>query len=179
MLRSKLFILLGGLALLAACDAKIGKDEGESQGATEGAGPAAEGKAEEGRLSIKGPGFDLKIAIPKGAADRAEVDSDSGLLYPGAALSGMHIEAGGSHASGKKKSGVELRFTSADTPDKLVAWYRDPARAGDFSVSSAAREGPSFVISGNQKSDGDGFKVRLSPGNGGGTEGRLTLNEGP
>lgn len=177
MARSKLFLVIGGLTLLGACEAKIGKDDEAPKGGAETAGAAAEGKAEDGRFSIKGPGFDMKIAIPKGVADQAEVDSDSGLLYPGASLSGMHIEAGGSAAPAKKNSGVELRFTSADAPDKVAGWYRDPARAGDFSVASARREGASVVIAGTQKSDGDGFKLRLSPGAAGGTEGRLTLSE--
>jgi hypothetical protein len=116
MARTKLFLVVGSVALLAACEAKIGKDDGApKEGAPTGAA-AAEGKAEDGRFSIKGPGFDMKIAIPKGVADRAEVDSDSGLLYPGAALSGMHIEASGSGAPADKNSGVELRFSQRGCP---------------------------------------------------------------
>jgi hypothetical protein len=171
-------LLIGGLALLAACEAKVGKDEGAARDGAAAGGAAVDGKAEDGRFSIKAPGFDMKIAIPKGVADRAGMNSDSGLLYPGAALSGMHIEAGGSDAPAEKNSGVELRFTSTDAPEKIAAWYRDSARAEGFTVGSATREGTAFVIAGTQKSDGDGFKVRLSPGTGGGTEGRLALSEG-
>jgi|GEM_PF-1004200 len=178
MARSKLFLTVGSLALLASCDSKIGKDdEARREGAPAGAA-AAEGKAEDGRFSIKGPGFDMKIAIPKGAADRADLESDSGLLYPGATLSGMHIEAGGSGVPAGKNGGVELRFTSADAPDKVAAWYRDPARAAEFSIASAWREGASTVIAGTRKGDGGDFKVRIGTGTGGGTDGRLTLSEG-
>jgi hypothetical protein len=177
MARSKLFLVVGSVALLAACEAKTGKDDGAPKEGTPTGAAAAEGKAEDGRFSIKGPGFDMKIAIPKGVADRAEVDSDSGLLYPGAALSGMHIEAGGSDAPAEKNGGVELRFTSADAPEKIAAWYRDPARAAEFSVASASREGTSAIIAGTRKGDGGTFKVRISPGAGGGTDGRLTLSE--
>jgi hypothetical protein len=177
MARSKLFLVVGALAFLAACEAKIGKDsEAPREGAPTGA-EAAEGKAEDGRFSIKGPGFDMKIAIPKGVSDRAEVDSDNGLLYPGASLSGMHIEAGASGAPADKNSGVELRFTSADAPEKVAAWYRDPARVKEFSIGSASRVGASTIIAGTRKGDGGAFKVRIGPGAGGGTDGRLTLSE--
>lgn len=170
----KLPVLLAGMALLTACEGRIGKSE-ETASAPAGANEvasSASGKSEEGKLSIKAPGFDMKINIPEGLADRT--NSDSELIYPGASLGGMHIEAG-SEKAGKRNSGVELRFTSSDPIDKVAAWYRDPARAGGFSAASTSRDGDAIVISGTQKSDGDPFNLRLSPAAAGGTEGRLTL----
>ena len=167
------------LALLGACDTNGGKDEerrealGEAEAQTDV--PAA-GKAEEGRFSIKGPGFDMKINIPEEIARNASGDGDTDMLYPGAAISGMHVEARPSQGS-QPNSGVEIRFTSADAPDRVSAWYRDPARASAFAVSSVAREGDTTVISGSEKSDGDPFTVRLTPRSGGGTDGRLTLSD--
>jgi hypothetical protein len=161
---------LGAIALLGACEMKVGKDEepaakGEQQAARDQ--PAA-GKAEEGRFSVKVPGFDMKVNLPQGVA---ETEGGNDLFYPGAAISGLHIEAA------KPSSGVELRFTSADAPAKVAAWYRDPARANGFRISSAKQDGEAVLITGTQKSDGDPFSVRLSPGSGGGTEGRLTLSD--
>lgn len=166
---------------LAACEARIGKG-GEEAAATGGgaAGPApatAEGKAEAGQFSIKAPGIDLKLDIPSGVADKAEIDSDSEILYPGSSLSGMHIEAG-DQAGGRDNNEVELRFVSGDAPAKIVAWYRDPARAADFSVTSARPEGDGFAIVGKQADGRDGFTVKLSPRGGGGTEGRMILSQG-
>lgn len=170
----------GVLALTGGCDGKREKmpaepTEAEPADARTEIGQApAEGKAEEGRLSIKGPGFDLKVNIPEGVSDPA--DGENELIYPGSKLSGMHIEAGGSTAKARPNGGVELRFTSSAPVDKVAAWYRDPARQVRFAVQSVAREGDALVIRGSQKGDGDAFMLRLSPASGGGTEGRMTLS---
>lgn len=172
----KLANALAAVALLAACEGQIGTTSENGSGEAGGGQPgsSASGKSEEGKLSIKAPGFDMKINIPEGLADQA--DTDNALIYPGATLGGMHIEAG-SEKAGKRNSGVELRFTSSDPVDKIAAWYRDPARAAGFSTASTRREGEAVLISGTQKSDGDPFSLRLSPGPAGGTEGRLTLTD--
>jgi hypothetical protein len=165
----RLIAALGALAILGACEMKIGKDDERAAKADSPAAadqPAA-GKAEEGRFSVKGPGFDMKVNMPMGVA---ETDGGNDLFYPGAAISGLHIEAA------KPSSGVELRFTTADAPEKVAAWYRDPGRANGFQIQSAKQEGDAVLISGTQKSDGDPFSVRLSSGSGGGTEGRLLLS---
>ncbi len=167
---------LAGMALLIACEGRVGKtgETGSEDARASDAASSASDKSEEGKLSIKAPGFDMKINIPEGLAD--QTDTDSELIYPGASLGGMHIEAG-SERAGKRNSGVELRFTSSDPIQKVEAWYRDPARAGGFSTASTSREGGAIVISGTQKSDGDPFNLRLSPAPAGGTEGRLTLTD--
>ncbi len=168
----------GWLLLLTACEARIGKDEGgesANASATAAASPAAE-KSEPGKLSIKAPGFDMKIDIPQGMAERASMNSDDQLVYPGATLAGMHIEAG-AEQKGARASGVELRFTSADPVERVAAWYRDPARNSGFSIASEKREGNALLLSGTQKSDGDPFSLRLSPASAGGTEGRLTVSD--
>lgn len=166
------------VALLAACEAKIGKDdEGTAAGNTVGADQvSAEGKAKEGQFSIKAPGFDLKFSLPRGVASRAKVDEDSDILYPGVTLSGMHIEAGKEGPTGARHGAVELRFTSGEAPDKIAAWYADPARADDIAIASSTRDGQAYVIEGQAKDDGDPFTVRLEP-KGNGTDGRLTLRD--
>lgn len=156
------------LALLAACERE---EEVPPQPDPEAA--PAQGEAEEGRFSMKGPGFDFKIDIPEGVRSEG---GDNPLLYPGAVLAGMHIEAE-PKAGGAADSGVELRFTTADPPEKVAAWYRDPARKGSFSVASEARDAGALVLSGTQAGDGDAFTLRLAPAPGGGSAGRLTLSE--
>lgn len=171
----KPFLLIGALALLASCEAKIGK-EADKQGAqgrgSKNAASPAEGKSKGGEFSIKAPGLDMKIDIPGGVTSR--VGSDSDLLYPGSTFSGMHIEGS---KNGRGNSGVELRFTSSVAPEKVAAWYRDPARAGIFSIESATREGTGIVIAGKETKSGDPFTLRLSPRSGGGTDARLTLSD--
>ena len=163
-MKAKLIPILGVLALSAACDAQGGEDGGQA-----GAGNvSAEGKAAENTFSIKAPGVDIKVDIPASARDDMNADGDSDLLYPGAALGGVHIEGG------KGGGAVELRFSSADAPDKLFAWYRDPART-EFSIEKAEPEGNGFVLNGRDKDGGDPFKIRLAPKSGGGTDGTLSV----
>jgi hypothetical protein len=162
------FTLLGALALLAACEARIGKPDEKVELDSVG-----NGQAEGGELSIDTPGFKMKLDIPKAIADRAEVDSDSGVLYPGSTLSGMHVE-------GHRKEGgnrVELRFNSKDDSARIAAWYRDPARAAEFSITSASRSGDAINLTGTEKEDGDPFDLSLRPRGGGGTEGTLRLRD--
>ena len=163
-------IAAAAAALLAACEARVGNDAGSGD-------PSAAGKAEEGQLTVDTPGFEMKIDIPHGLRGEANFDEESGLVYPGSSFSGIHVAGGSEGSDGRSQGEVELRFTSPDAPDRVAAWYRDPARASDFAVASAAREGDAIVISGTGRRDNEQFRVRLAPRAGGGTDGRLLLRD--
>jgi len=156
---------------LTGCEAKFGNDvQPRGNG-------SAENKAEEGEVSINAPGVQMKINIPEGLRHEASIHDDSGLVYPGSTMSGMHIEGGRERPGeqGKSEGEVELRFASTDGPDVVARWYQDPARARNFTIASATREGPAYVFAGT-RTDGDGrFRVRLMPRQGGGTDGRVLL----
>ena len=162
---------LAALILLAACEMKVGTDKDE-KAATQ-ATASAEGKSEDGSISIDAPGFDLKLNIPD--ALRAQVGSDGEILYPGSKLAGLHVQA--ADGSGPGEDSVELRFTTGDAPAKVAAWYRDPAQAKELVVTSVAQQGEGYRISGTSKPDGDPFELTLSPAAGGGTEGRILLQD--
>ncbi|HEX8574494.1 MAG TPA: hypothetical protein VF759_17265 [Allosphingosinicella sp.] len=160
------------LALLAGCGGGSDPEEAGNRSAEPHA--SAEGRAEEGKISLKMPGVDMTISLPKGVADEARAERDSKLLYPGSTLRGMAIAAG----AGSEKSGdseVEIRFSTPDPPDKVASWYRDPARADGFTLDRSARNGDSWDMAGVQKRDEHRFKLRLSPRPAGGTDGRLTV----
>lgn len=170
--RQSLCTILAAAASLCACDSEARLDEPDNAVASNHV--SAEGKAEEGKISLKMPGVDMTLSLPKGVADQARTERDSKLLYPGATLRGMAIAAGpDSDKSGDSE--VEIRFSSPDPVDKVAAWYRDPARAGGFQLERAAKEGDAWVVSGVQKRDDHRFKLRLSPRPGGGTDGQLTV----
>lgn len=172
---SKLLPLGAAAALaLTACEARFGND---ADAGHENANGSAEGKAEEGRLSIHAPGFDMKINIPEGIRRGAGIDDDSGIIYPNSTFSGIHVEGGRDGGAGNSDGEVELAFTSADAPDLVARWYQDPARAPDFRVATANREGPGFVLAGTTRDDDGRFRIRLSPRQGGGTEGRVVLSD--
>jgi hypothetical protein len=167
------YAALAAAALLFACDGRDRADGAENAAAD---GPvSAEGKAEEGKISLKMPGVDMTLSLPKGVADEARSGRDSKLLYPEATLRGMAIAAGpGSDKSGDSE--VEIRFSTPDPVDKVAAWYRDPARSAGFRLERAEKEGDSWRVNGVQKRDSHPFKLRLAPRAGGGTDGRLTVH---
>lgn len=170
--RPGLCTVFAAAAALCACDGNSRRDEAENM--TDDSQVSAEGKAEEGKVSLKMPGVDMSLTLPKGVSFDAKAERDSKLLYPGATLRGMAVAAGpGSDKSGDSE--VEIRFSSPEPVDKVVAWYRDPARAEGFRLERAAREGDSWTVTGVQKRDNHGFRLRLSPRDGGGTDGRLAV----
>ena len=171
---TRLAPVIAAALALTACEARLGHDG--NQAGSENV--SAEGKAEEGQLSISAPGFEMKLNIPERLRREAGIDDDSGIIYPNGQFSGIHVQGGRDGESGRSEGEVELRFTSNDPSDQVARWYRDPARASDFSVGGAGREGEDFVISGTRKDDRGQFRVRLSPRAGGGTDGRVVLADG-
>jgi hypothetical protein len=172
MKRRHLCAAFAALALLGGCREKVQSSEaGNGAAQTE---VTAEGKAEEGKISVKAPGFDLKFTLPKGMVAEARAERDSKLLYPGASLRGMAIAAGEGRGKGGD-SEVEIGFSTPDPIEKVVGWYRDPARAEGFSLDRSDKDGDGWRLAGVQKRDGHRFKLRLSPRAGGGTDGRLTV----
>lgn len=155
------------LVLLAGCEAKIG-DRADAP-----AGNTAEAKAEDGAFSINAPGFQMKVDIPQAIANKARIDSDSDIVYPGSKVRGIHVDAGRDDEDSK----VQLSFTSPDAPAKLADWYRSADRADKFTLAATREENGGFSFEGAEKEDGDPFTISLRPGAGGGTEGELRLRD--
>lgn len=156
--------------LLAACEARFGEDAGEVAG-----NASAAGRAEDGRLTVEAPGLNLSIDLPEGIRSRTQMEEDNALIYPGATFGGIHVQGGREGPDGEHDGEVELRFTTADALDRVVAWYRDPARGQELRIESAGRQGDGFLMTGT---DGDGDPFRLSlTGTGAGTEARLLLGD--
>ena len=161
---------LAAVILLAACDVKIGNEAGISENAS------AAGKAQEGRVTIEAPGFNMSMNVPESALRDTKIDDDR-VIYPGSQFGGVHVQ-GRPARNGEEGSGeVELRFTTKDPADQVVAWYRDPARHDDIAVASAERQGDGFLLSGTVGEEKKRFDLRIAPRSGGGTEARLLLTD--
>jgi hypothetical protein len=171
MARLKLIVGAASLAAVCAC---MGPDDDMNWGASENGAASAEGQAEDGKISIKAPGLDMAIALPKELTGEAKTGHDSKVLYPASVIAGIAIAAAENGKGGD--TDVEIRFRTSDAPDRVAAWYRDPARAEGFSLDGASRDGRTVVLTGVQKRDKHPFKVRLSPAAGGGTDGRLRVH---
>lgn len=167
---TKLYPAVAAIALLGACEARMGNDAAPID-----ANATAENQSEEGRLTVAAPGFNLQLDIPESIMSRAEMDGGNDIVYPGASFGGIHIQGG--RDSGGEDS-VELRFSTGDDPARVRAWYRDPARSSDFTIATETREGETIVLAGTDAQDNDRFTLRLAARNGGGTEARLLLHDG-
>jgi hypothetical protein len=168
---SRMFAL-AATALLCACGVGSGDDDDNLSAGNQSV--SAEGKARDGTISVKAPGVDISISVPKELTGEAKAGKDSKVLYPGASFGGIAIAAGEKNNQGGATD-VEVHFRTADPPEKVAAWYRDPARDG-FRLTSERREGNELVFSGIQTGDRHPFKVTFGPGSGGGTEGRLRVH---
>jgi hypothetical protein len=112
---------------------------------------------DNGQLTVRAQGVDLKINLPPPIRRMAE---DNGLLYP--------------RARAVRGPGDGQRFHSSDAPDRVAGWYRDPARANRFSIATVDREGPATILTGSMRG-GDAIRVRLTPGAEGGTDGLVIV----
>ena len=154
--------------LLAGCEARIGKDERQAEADASLGNQAA--PAEE-QFSLKIPGFEMKVDLPD---EGVRTDEDSDLLFPGSRMTGVHIDAGSAGTSGEES--VQLQFRSSAPPEEVEAWYSSAERAGEFTISSVARAGEGYRLTGIQKDGNDPFELWLVPSEGG-TAGRLVFRE--
>lgn len=169
--------LTAPLTALALLGCNLTVNESDEAAGGNAVSASAEGKAEDGKISVKAPGLDFSFSVPKGIADNMKADADSEVLYPGSSIRGIHAVQGSEAQDGLRQGEVEIRFASPDPADRIAAWYRDPARGDGFAVTSAVQEGAGYVLAGTTKSEGDGFKLHLNPGRGGGTDGRLVVRD--
>jgi hypothetical protein len=163
---SRLVLLLASGAALAACRARTSDNAG--------GGASAANKAEEGQVSINVSGVEMRISIPEGLRREMSVHDESGLIYPGSTMSGVDLEGG---PRDETHGEVELRFASADTPETVARWYREPRPGRRFTVASASREGADYVFAGARGEEGGRFRIRLSARADGGTDGRVLLSD--
>jgi hypothetical protein len=140
---------------LAGCGAPAENEAAANRNAV------AESRTENGQLTVRAQGVDLKIDLPPPLRRMAGDDGNRAFVYPGAA------------ADARAEGGV-IAFHSDDAPETVARWYRDPARANRFTVATDERQGPALVIAGTAR-NGDGLAVRLTPGEGGGTDGRVVI----
>lgn len=142
-------LLLG----LAAC--------GEKEHAS-GTVVGADGEKATYKVSEKDGESKLTIKSDKGSAEISTGKDATALpagltLYPGATVtSSMRMtsdEAG--------KSGTVLSFESADTPDKVVAFYRAAAGKAGYEIGSEIKTGEMEMLSG-KNGKGEGFTLTAS-----------------
>ena len=161
----------GAVASLAGCGDRKDPSAAQANGHL-----SAEGKAEEGKISVKGPGVDLTFEVPKGLRHAPKADRNNKIFYPESTIGGAALVGGAGDGKKQGDSEAEFRFSTPDPIDKVLAWYRDSARGPDLRVTALAKEGDGVLVSGSQGGKANTFKLHLSKREGGGTDGRLTVH---
>lgn len=151
MSRSALLAVASAL-VLSGCGAGDGN---ESANAANAMPPSTE----NGQLTVRAQGVDLKINLPPPIRRMTE---DDDFLPPRART---------------ERGGAGRRFHSDDPPETVAAWYRDAARANRFTVADVARDGDAWVLAGTARGGGT-LSVRLAPAAGGGTDGTVAITTG-
>ena len=143
--------------LAAAALTLSGCDRGNGNDSANAANAMPPSKTENGQLTVRAQGVDLKINLPPPIRRMTE---DNDFLYPG--------------AEPRRGGGAGQRVHSDDAPETLAAWYQAPARANRFRITNVGRDGATFVLAGAARG-GDALSVRLAPGAQGGTDGILVV----
>ena len=146
------FVLLTAVSAFALSGCGTG-NRNESANAANGMPPST---TENGQLTVRAQGVDLKINLPPPIRRMAE---DDDFLYPGART---------------RRGGEGQRFHSDDPVGTVAAWYRDRARANRFTIANATSEGAAMLLAGTAR-NGDALSVRLAPGAQGGTDGTVIV----
>ena len=144
------------LPLAATASLLSGCGSGQGDESANRANGISTGRTENGQLTARVQGVDLKVNLP---APIRRMTEDDSLLYPRARA---------------ERGGEGRRFHSDDDVETVTRWYRDPARASRFTIAEAQRQGPAMILAGTLR-DGDRLRIRLFPGSAGGTDGTILV----
>ena len=161
------------LAMLAACGS--GGSDGDNASGTSitlrsqndnGQETVISGQGNSGEVSVKLPGFEGKMKLPKLHLDSDDFDLDGVNLYPGSTVDSMNINA--NQSDGKEASGlVNIGFTSPASRDTVQSWF-----AGKFADRGFQTQVEPGHITGTT-SDGDRFDLKLTPAGADKTRGEM------
>lgn len=164
-MRRSAWVLAGGAALaLAACGSEatgefttedgetgeytIDKDSGETSMTIKG---------EDGDATLRS-GADVPVSLPKGFS-----------MFPGSKVVSNTV------VNQPDGQGTMVAFEAAAPADKVVAHYRDQAKAAGFEIQLEMTTNGTTMIGGVRKGDGTSLSVTASPGEGGATTGQLII----
>ena len=123
-----------------------------------------------GHMSIKAPGIEGSIKLPKIDIDAADFDVDGVKLYPGSKIHDFNISAADRAASGKDQGQVTIAFDSPASLDKVQGWFRDNMAQQGFKV---APKGNGFA---GTTSDGGAVTLDLTADGDERTTGKMILS---
>jgi hypothetical protein len=165
---------LAPLSLLAACG---GAEEGDARGTDisvngkneDGGTVAIKADGETGKVSVKVPGFDANVTLPKVMLDNGDFELEGVKLYPGSKVSTVNVNADSSGAG--KKAVIKIGFIAPADIEKVRAWF-----ANGFADKSVKATATATGFTG-RTDDGGGFTMTLAPNGQNSTTGTVDIIE--
>lgn len=124
--RQILLFALASVSLVAACsgsedEAKSGADISITAKDADTGSVDIKADGATGKVSVKVPGFDANLSLPKMDLGAGSFDLDGVELYPGSRVSGVNVAADSSGAG--DHAVVRIKFTSPAEIAKVRGWY--------------------------------------------------------
>lgn len=124
-----IWLMLPVAAALAACG---GDGEGTSI-SIQGDNASVTAQADkDGKVSVKAPGFEGSIKLPKFNIGAENFEVDGVKLYPGATVSSLNID---DRQDGTKSGGVKVTFDAPADAARVRDWFREQMEGAGFTVT--------------------------------------------
>jgi len=158
---NRIWLTLPLATALAACG---GGEEGTSISINGSDGEVSAKSDADGRVSLKAPGFEGSIKLPKFNIGADDFEVDGVKLYPGSTISNFNIDAD-SGTTEKGGNAVRVQFDSPASAAQVGDWFAEQMKAAGFTVEGTGpkitgmtRKGSAFTVdlsdAGDKKSSG-------------------------
>lgn len=124
-----IWLVLPVAAALAACG---GGGEGTSISIQGDNGSVTAAADKDGKVSVKAPGFEGSIKLPKFNIGAENFEVDGVKLYPGATVSSLNID---DRQDGTKSGGVKVTFDAPAEATRVRDWFREQMEGAGFTVT--------------------------------------------
>ena len=124
-----IWLVLPVAAALAACG---GDGEGTSISIQGDNGSVTAQADKDGKVSVKAPGFEGSIKLPKFNIGAENFEVDGVKLYPGATVSSLNID---DRQDGTKSGGVNVTFDAPADAARVRDWFREQMEGAGFTVT--------------------------------------------
>lgn len=124
-----IWLVLPVAAALAACG---GDGEGTSISIQGDNGSVTAQADKDGKVSVKAPGFEGSIKLPKFNISAENFEIDGVKLYPGATVSSLNID---DRQDGTKSGGVNVTFDAPADAARVRDWFREQMEGAGFTVT--------------------------------------------
>ncbi|MDR6851865.1 hypothetical protein J2Y54_001358 [Sphingomonas sp. BE123] len=120
------------LPLAVAVSGCGGGDEGTSISIQGDNGSVTAQADKDGKVSVKAPGFEGSIKLPKFSIGAENFEIDGVRLYPGATIASLNID---DRQDGTQSGGVKVTFNAPAEAARVRNWFREQMEGAGFTVT--------------------------------------------